>query len=90
MNNINLTNPDNPDPSLRPRPKNDWDHKEGVINELVKRGVPLRCAEIASIDLRHLFIIAYKNKLPVDKTANMLFDEVKKHCTNKDGKWRYS
>lgn len=70
------TDPDNP--NVKPRLVGDFDFAEAFTNSLVEKGIPFYYARIASIDLKHLWIPMWRNKMTPDRAAHMLLADVKK------------
>ena len=91
MTNINMTNPCNTPNTKKPRSASCqfWDYKEQFVVELQKLQVPLRPAEVASIGMTTQLSIAKDKGLTAAQTAKLLYNDVVKIHTNKDGTWRY-
>jgi len=85
----NLTNPNNPR-NIGHVDHRSWDYKEDVVAFLIKKGVPLRPAEVAAIDFKTIINTCYHNKLTPAQAANMLYDKAVEVYTNDDGSWHYS
>lgn len=81
------------DPTNPPKDKRQltviWDHKIDTTNELIKLGVPLRSAELASIDFTYHLTLCQKNQLTPEQSARMLLDIIKPAYTREDGSWRF-
>lgn len=71
-----LTNPDKP--NARPQIKGDIDFAVALEKELVEKGIPYYYARTATVDMKHLWIPCFKNKLSPNQTANLLSADVKK------------
>lgn len=84
------TDPNSPKSHLLSKEQNiSWDHKERTIASLIDLGVPLRVAELATIDLRTILYTAQKNKLTPVQTARMMYDEVVRLYKRGNGRWRF-
>lgn len=86
-----LTSPGSDKSHLISKKENNyWDHKEATVTEFMNLGLPLRCAELAVIDLKPLLFIAQKNKLTPKQTADMMLSEVERVYMKDDGTWPYA
>lgn len=78
MNPLFLTNREdfNP-PTPVPNTKNFFTYREQVAAALMMFGIPLRPAELATIDYRREVLEYFQNKLTPKQTAVMMIDKVR-------------
>lgn len=84
-----LTETKGGEPTRKKRTGATFDFKECVEAALIKRGAPLRVAEIACIDLRSIVTLCYHNKLTATQTAEMMWLQVEKLYKSNNGRWHY-
>lgn len=80
-----LTDPDNP--PLKKSAYVVFEHKESVVRELRKLGIPLRVAECAVIDLKSVLITCQNAKLSPQQTADMMSEIVCDKYMKDNGRW---
>lgn len=85
---VNLTNPENPR-KFHHESVRSWDYRESTIDEMVRLGVPFRCAEVAAIDFKGIVNTCYHNKLTPVQAARMLYDKATEVYQKDDGSWPY-